>query len=155
VASMLHARLHMRENRRQLIELLEPGALCEQQILWNPPMDAEYPPFFMLYMGCTDALEEELGLAPADVRAVFCAEGMCAERGFMPTHNDPAWRQLAEGIDLPYENSMRIYHRGVVIPNKFLRDPRFAGWVTEILGRMVAHSDRLRGIGEGIVEHYC
>ena len=53
----LHARLQMRESRRLVQELLADPALFPAPVLWNPPMDAEYPPFFSLYLSCTDALE--------------------------------------------------------------------------------------------------
>jgi hypothetical protein len=36
----------------------------------------------------------------------------------------------------------------VFVHTKFLRDPRFPEWMREILERVVAHKDALRGIGE-------
>jgi dTDP-4-amino-4,6-dideoxygalactose transaminase len=142
----LHARLQMRENRRLVQELLADTALFPVPALWNPPMDAEHPPFFALYMSCTDALEEELGLSPEDLRVALWAEGVYAEPGFTPTHADPAWRHVTDGLDLSYEGSARVFERAVFIHAMWLRDARFPGWLREILERVVAHKDALRGI---------
>jgi hypothetical protein len=139
-----------RETRRQIQELITDGDVLPGDVLWNPPLDAEYPPFFSLYLSCTDALEERLGLSPKDLRIALCAEGIWAEPGFAPTHRDPAWRSHAEGHDLPYDGSGRVYDRAVFVHTKFLRHPRFADWLREIMERVVAHKDGLRGIGERI-----
>lgn len=144
----LHARLQMRESRRLVQELLADPTLFPAPVLWNPPMDAEYPPFFSLYMSCTDALEEELGLTPADLRAALTAEGIYSEPGFTPTHEDPAWKHVTEGLELSYAGSARVFERAVFIAAKWLRDPRFADWLGEMLARVVAHKDALRGVGE-------
>jgi dTDP-4-amino-4,6-dideoxygalactose transaminase len=144
----LHARLQMRENRRLIQELIADPALFGAPVLWNPPMDAEYPPFFSLYLSCTDALEEHLGLTPRDLRAALCAEGIWAEAGFTPTHQDPGWKHWTEGLDLSYAGSARVYERAVFVHTKFLRDPRFPEWMRETFERVVAHKDALRGIGE-------
>jgi dTDP-4-amino-4,6-dideoxygalactose transaminase len=151
----LHARLQMRENRRLVQELIADAGLFDTPVLWNPPMDAEYPPFFMLYMSCTDALEEELGLTPKDLRATFCAEGICVERGFTPTHQDPGWKHVTDGLDLSYAGSAHVFDRAVVMHTKFLRDPRLHGWMSEILERVVAHKDALRGIGANFTDSIC
>jgi dTDP-4-amino-4,6-dideoxygalactose transaminase len=148
----LHARLQMRESRRLIQELIADPELFEAPVLWNPPMDAEYPPFFSLYLSCTNALEEQLGLTPRDLRAALCAEGIWAEAGFTPTHQDPGWKHWTEGLDLSYAGSARVYDRAVFVHTKFLRDPRFAEWMREILERVVAHRDALRGIGERVPE---
>jgi dTDP-4-amino-4,6-dideoxygalactose transaminase len=140
----LHLRLQIRESRRLVQELLADAA----PFLWNPPMDAEYPPFFSLYMSCTDALEQELGLTPADLRAALTAEGVYAEPGFTPTHQDVAWRHVTEGLELSYAGSARTFDRAVFIAAKWLGDPRFPAWLREMLGRIVAHKDALRGVGE-------
>lgn len=151
----LHARLQARENRRLVQELLADRDLFDRPVLWNPPMDAEYPAFFTLYMSCTDALEEDLGLAPRDVRATFCAEGLCAERGFQPTHQDPDWKEWAEQSGLSYGGSARAFERAVVIHTKYVRDPRFYGWMRTILERIANHRDKLRGVGERVPESLC
>ena len=148
----LHARLQMRESRRLMQELIADPDLFETPVLWNPPMDAEYPPFFSLYMSCTDALEEQLGLTPRDLRAALCAEGIWAEAGFTPTHQDAGWKHWTEGLELSYAGSARVYERAVFVHTKFLRDPRFPEWMREILERVVAHKDALRGIGERVPE---
>ncbi|TDD67414.1 hypothetical protein E1262_19250 [Jiangella aurantiaca] len=145
----LHARLRMRENRRLIRELIADPGLFPVPVLWNPPPDAEYPPFFALYLSCTDALEAELGLTPKDLRVTLAAEGVWAEAGFTPTHRDPAWKQWADGVPLSYETSARVVDRAVFVHTKFLRDPRFPDVMGEILRRVVAHRDRLRGVGDG------
>lgn len=146
----LHDRLQMRENRRLVQELLVDPDLFGTPVLWNPPMDAEYPPFFSLYMSCTDALEQELGLSPEDLRVTLWAEGIYAEPGFTPTHMDPGWKHVTEGLDLTYAGSARVFDRAVFIHAMWLRDPRFSGWLREILERVVAHKDALRGIAETV-----
>jgi dTDP-4-amino-4,6-dideoxygalactose transaminase len=146
----LHARLQMRENRRLIQDLIVDPEVFDAPVLWNPPMDAEYPPFFSLYLCCTDALEEQLGLTPKDLRVALCAEGVWAEAGFTPTHQDPDWKHWTEGLDLPYAGSARVFERAVFVHTKFLRDPRFASWMREIFERVVAHKDALRGIGERV-----
>jgi dTDP-4-amino-4,6-dideoxygalactose transaminase len=151
----LHARLQARENRRLVQELITDVGLFDTPILWNPPMDAEYPPFFTLYMLCTDALEDELGVTPRDIRATFCAEGICAERGFKPTHQDPAWKHWTDGLDLSYAGSTRVHDRAVIMHTKYLRDPRLYSWISEILERVVEHKDALRGIGADLPESIC
>lgn len=145
----LHARLVMRENRRLIRLLIDDSSVFPEPVLWNPPPDAEYPPFFALYLSCTDALESSLGLTPKDLRVTLAAEGIWAEAGFTPTHLDPAWRQWADGVPLSYELSARVVERAVFVHTKFLRDPRFPDVLAEIFRRVVAHRDRLRGIGEG------
>jgi dTDP-4-amino-4,6-dideoxygalactose transaminase len=146
----LHARLQMRENRRLIQDLIVDPEVFDAPVLWNPPMDAEYPPFFSLHLSCTDALEEQLGVTPKDLRVALCAEGVWAEAGFTPTHQDPAWKHWTEGVDLPYAGSARVFERAVFVHTKFLRDPRFASWMREIFKRVVAHKDALRGIGERV-----
>ncbi len=146
----LHARLQARESRRQVAELLD--GLLDAELLWNPPTDSEYPPFFTFYPAPGEALEKELGLSPEDLRAAFCAEGICAERGFVQTHLDPPWRHHAEGVALPYERSANTYRRAFVIHNKFLRCPEFPEWSAEILKRIISHRDRLRGVADGVPE---
>jgi dTDP-4-amino-4,6-dideoxygalactose transaminase len=148
----LHGRLQIRENRRQVQELLADAALLPAPVLWNPPMDAEYPPFFCLYMSCADALEQELGLTPKDLRVAFTAEGIFTEAGFTPTHQDVAWRHVTEGLDLSYAGSARVYERALFIAPKWLRDARFPEWLHEMLERIVAHKDALQGIGERMPE---
>ncbi len=148
----LHGRLQIRENRRLVQELLADTTLLPAPILWNPPTDAEYPPFFSLYMSCTDALEGELGLTPKDLRIALTAEGIFTEAGFTPTHQDVAWRHVTEGLDLSYAGSARAFERAVFIAAKWLREPRFPEWLEEMLGRVVAHKDALRGIGERFPE---
>ncbi|WP_129666357.1 DegT/DnrJ/EryC1/StrS family aminotransferase [Phytoactinopolyspora endophytica] len=148
----LHARLQARENRRLIGELIADSSMFGAPVLWNPPLDAEYPPFFSLYMLCTDALEENLGLSPKDLRVTLCAEGIWAEAGFTPTHQDLAWRHCTEALDLSYEVSARVYERAVFVHTKFLRHPSFPEWMSEILGRVAAHKDSLRGIGEIVPE---
>jgi dTDP-4-amino-4,6-dideoxygalactose transaminase len=148
----LHARLQARENRRLVRELITDAGMFPTPVLWNPPLDAEYPPFFSLYLSCTDALEEEFGLTPKDLRVTLCAEGIWAEAGFTPTHQDPAWRHCTEGLHLSYGGSARVYDRAVFVHTKFLRDPGFPVWMSEILERVMAHKDALRGIGETIPE---
>jgi len=144
----LHGRLQIRENRRLVQELLADTTVLPAPVLWNPPTDAEYPPFFALYLLCTDALEAELGLAPRDLHAAFAAEGIGCWSGFTPTHQDPAWRHVTEGLDLPYAGSARVFERTIFIEPKWLREPRFPEWLREILERIVAHKDALHGIGE-------
>jgi hypothetical protein len=146
----LHDRLQMRENRRQVQQLITDPGLFPTPFLWNPPIDAEYPPFFALYMACTEALEEELGLTPGDLRVVFWTEGIYAEPGFTPTHMDPAWKHVAIGRGLSYEGSRRVVERAVFIHAMWLRHPGFPTWLSEILHRVVEHKDGLRGIGEAI-----
>lgn len=146
----LHARLQMRESRRLVRELLADEGLFPAPVLWNPPMDAEYPPFFSLYMSCTDALEEELGLSPEDLRVTLWAEGIYAEPGFTPTHADPAWKHVTKGLDLSYPGSLRVFDRAVFMHAMWLRDPRFPDWLREILERVVAHKDALRGISKTV-----
>jgi dTDP-4-amino-4,6-dideoxygalactose transaminase len=148
----LHARLQMRENRRLIQEMVGDPGLFDAPVLWNPPMDAEYPPFFSLYLSCTDELEASLGLTPRDVRVALCAEGIWAEAGFTPTHQDPAWKHCTEGLDLSYEGSARVFERAVFVHTKFLRHPRFPEWMRESLERVIAHKDALRGIGERVPE---
>lgn len=144
----LHGRLQIRENRRLVQELLADTTLTSAPILWNPPMDAEYPPFFSLYLSCTDALEQELGLTPRDLRATLTAEGIFSEPGFTPTHQDVAWKHVTEGLDLSYAGSAHTFERAVFIAAKWLREPSFPEWLREILDRIVAHKDALRGVGE-------
>ena len=144
----LHARLQIRENRRLVQELLADASLLPAPVLWNPPMDAEYPPFFALYLSCTDALEQELGLTPRDLRAVLAADGIGCWTGFTPTHQDPAWRHVTDGLDLPYAGSARAFERTIFIEAKWLREPCFPQWLREVFGRIVAHKDALRGVGE-------
>jgi dTDP-4-amino-4,6-dideoxygalactose transaminase len=151
----LHARLQMRENRRLVQELLADPALFPTPVLWNPPMDAEYPPFFSLYLSCTDALEDQLGLTPSDLRAALTAEGIYSEAGFTPTHQDVAWRHVTEGLDLRYPGSARVFDRAVYMSGKWLRDPRFGDWLREMLARVVAHKDALRGIGAKVPKSIC
>ncbi len=139
------ARLQAREGRRQVRQFL-----ADTPVLWNAPMDVEFPPFFMFQLVATDALEEQLGMSPQDIRAIFSAEGMTAEQGFTPTHLDPAWRQVAEGHGLSYEESARLYDRSVIVAGKFQRDPRFADWTAAILEKAIAHKDRLRGISDSM-----
>lgn len=146
----LHDRLQMRESRRLVQELLVDPSLFPTPLLWNPPMDAEYPPFFSLYMSCTDALEEVLGLSPEDLRVVMWTEGIHAEPGFTPTHMDEGWRHLTAGGELSYEGSARVFDRAVFMHAKWLRDPRCAEWLREIFTRVVAHKDALRGIARTI-----
>jgi hypothetical protein len=148
----MHARLQARENRRLIRELITDPGVFPTPVLWNPPVDAEYPPFFSLYLSCTDALEEELGLAPKDLRVTLAAEGIWAEAGFTPTHQDTAWRHCAEGLDLSYSGSARVFARAVFVHTKFLRDQRFPTWMSKILERIVAHKDALRGIGKTMPE---
>jgi dTDP-4-amino-4,6-dideoxygalactose transaminase len=148
----LHARLQMRENRRLIGELIADPDLFDVPVLWNPPCDAEYPPFFSLYLSCTDALEEALGLTPKDLRVALCAEGIWAEAGFTPTHQDPGWKHWTAGLDLSYEGSARVFERAIFVHTKFLRDPRFPGWMRESLERVLAHKDALRGIGDRVPE---
>jgi dTDP-4-amino-4,6-dideoxygalactose transaminase len=143
----LHDRLQARENRRLIRELVGDPSVVPTPILWNPPVDAEFPPFFSLYLSCTDALEEELGLTPKDLRVALAAEGIWAEAGFTPTHKDPAWRHCTEGLDLPYERSARVQDRAVFVHTKFLRHPAFPSWLAEALARVEVHKDVLRGIG--------
>jgi dTDP-4-amino-4,6-dideoxygalactose transaminase len=146
----LHARLQARENRRLIGELVSGGGVLPPGVLWNPPTDAEYPPFFCLYLSCLDALEEELGLSPKDLRVALCAEGIWAEGGFTPTHQDPAWRHWADGLELPYEGSARVFDRALFVHTKFLRDPQFPGWLSDVFERVLAHKDALRGLGEKV-----
>ncbi|NED97110.1 hypothetical protein G1H11_17565 [Phytoactinopolyspora alkaliphila] len=146
------ARVQARENRRRVQQLLAEPGLFGVPILWNAPMDAEFPPFFMFQMVATEELEEELGLSPADMRAIFCAEGMEAERGFTPTHRDPAWRHVAEGHELSYEGSAHLFKKSVIVGGKYLRDPRFVDWITAIFEKVVAYKDRLRGVGDTMPE---
>ena len=148
----LHGRLQIRENRRLVQELLADRSLTPAPILWNPPMDAEYPPFFSLYLSCTDALEEELGLTPRDLRVALTAEGIFSEAGFTPTHRDVAWKHVTEGLDLSYDGSARTFERAVFIAAKWLREPRFPEWLQAMLERIVAHKDALRGVGERFPE---
>lgn len=142
----LHDRLQMRESRRRIQELITDPALFPAPILWNPPLDAEYPPFFSLYLSTTDALEQDHGLTPEDLRTALWAEGIHAEPGFTPTHLDPGWKHLTADLDLTYDGSKRVYDRAVFMHAKWLRDPRFADWFAEILQRVIAHKDQLRGI---------
>jgi hypothetical protein len=79
-------------------------------------------------------------------------EGMWAEPGFTPTHQDPGWKHWTEGLDLSYAGSARVYERAVFVHTKFLRHPRFPEWMREIFERIVAHKDALRGIGERVPE---
>ncbi len=151
----LHARLQMRESRRLVNELIADSDLFPTPVLWNPPIDAEYPPFFSLYLSCTDALEGELGLTPRDLRAVFCAEGIFAEPGFTPTHQDIGWKHVTEGLDLSYTGSARVFDRAVFMHAKWLRDPRFPDWMRETLERVVTHKDALRGIAEALPDPVC
>jgi dTDP-4-amino-4,6-dideoxygalactose transaminase len=144
----LHARLQARENRRLIRELITDAGLFPTPVLWNPEPDAEYPPFFSLYLSCTDALEDELGLTPKDLRVTLAAEGIWAEAGFTPTHQVPAWRHCADGHGLSYAESARVYARALFVHTKFLRAPGFPGWLSEIFERLLAHKDALRGIGE-------
>ncbi len=144
----LHTRLQARENRRLMRELINDTTLFPAPVLWNPPLDAEWPPHFSLYFNCTDALEEELGLTPRDLRVTLFAEGMWSEAGFTPTHLDPGWRHHAEGLDLPFENSARVFQRALFIHTKFLRHPRFPEWMHDIFEGIVAHKDALKGIGQ-------
>ena len=146
----LHDRLQMRESRRRVQELLTDQSLFSTPVLWNPPMDAEYPPFFSLYLSCTDALEEDLGLSPEDVRIALWAEGIYAEPGFTPTHMDVGWKHLTEGLDLSYQGSTRVFDRAVFVHAMWLRDPRFPEWLHDILERVVAHKDALRGISRTV-----
>ena len=148
----LHARLLVRENRRLIRELIADADLFATPVLWNPPVDAEYPPFFSLHLSCTDALEDLLGLTPRDLRVALAAEGIWAEAGFTPTHQDDAWKHHTEGLELSYAGSARVFERAVFVHTKFLRDPRFPGWMREGLERIVAHKDALRGIGERVPE---
>lgn len=146
----LHERLQMRENRRLVQGLLSDKSLFPAPVLWNPPLDAEYPPFFSLYLSCLDALEQELGLSPEDLRVVLWAEGIHAEPGFRPTHMDPGWKHVAEDAGLTYQGSARVFERAVFVHAKWLRDPRFPDWLHKIFQRVQAHKDALRGIGERV-----
>ena len=145
-----HVRLQARENRRQIQELINDRSVFDVPLMWNAPMEEAYPPFFMFQLMATEALEEELGLTPQDVRAVWCAEGMFTEQGFTPTHLDPAWKHHAVGHDLSYTGSKHVYDRSLLVHTKFQRDPRFPEWIRRMLESIVEHKDRLRGIGDRV-----
>jgi dTDP-4-amino-4,6-dideoxygalactose transaminase len=148
------AALQARESRRRIQELLVDTGLFPTPVLWNAPM-SEFPPFFMLQMVASDALEQELGVTPADVRAFFTTEGMCAERGFEPTHQDSAWKHVAEGHGLTYDVSARLYERSVIVHGRFLRDRRCADWVAQILERLIANKEKVRGLSASVPESPC
>jgi dTDP-4-amino-4,6-dideoxygalactose transaminase len=148
----LHARLQARDNRRIIRDLINDANMFPTPVLWNPEPDAEYPPFFALYLSCTDALKDELGLTPKDLRVTLAAEGIWAEGGFTPTHQDPAWKHHTQGHNLPYAESAEVFERAVFIHTKFLRDPRFPQWIREILERIINHKDALHGIGAALAE---
>lgn len=148
----LYARLQMRENRRQIQELILDPELFARPVLWNPEKDAEYPPFFSLFLSCTEALEQDLGLTPRDLRATIAAEGMWSEPGFRPTHQDPMWRHHTQGLDLGYGTSAEVYDRALFIHTKFVRHPEFVQWMRRILERVVEYAAQLRGVGDTVPE---
>lgn len=47
-------RLQARENRRLIREMIHDTTLFPAPVLWNPPLDAEWPPRFSLYCSCTE-----------------------------------------------------------------------------------------------------
>jgi dTDP-4-amino-4,6-dideoxygalactose transaminase len=146
----LHHRLQVRENRRAITELVQDSDLFSAPILWVPPPDAEYPPFFCLYMLCTDALEREFGMSPADLRTVLIAEGIWAEAGFTPTHLDPAWHGYADATGLSYPGSAQVHDRAIFIHNKFLRHPDFPTWLAEVFAKIPEHKSDLAGISKRV-----
>ncbi|MEW1589074.1 DegT/DnrJ/EryC1/StrS family aminotransferase [Micromonospora vinacea] len=146
----MHSRLQVRESRRLVTNLVQDPGLFSTPVLRVPPMDAEYPPFFSLHMECTAALEDELGLTPDDLRVALTAEGIWAEAGFVPTHQDPAWQDTAARAGLTYQGSTRVYERAIFIHNKFMRHPDFATWMAEILERVKDHAGELAGISKRI-----
>jgi dTDP-4-amino-4,6-dideoxygalactose transaminase len=146
----LHHRLQVRENRRVITELVQDSGLFPAPVLWVPPPDAEYPPFFCLYMLCTAALESEFGMSPADLRTVLTAEGIWAEEGFTPTHRDPAWRACADDVGLSYPGSALVHDRAIFIHNKFLRHPDFPAWFAAVFAKIVEHRGDLAGISERV-----
>lgn len=146
----MHSRLQVRENRRIVTGLVQDSGLFPTQVLKVPPTDAEYPPFFSLHMECTDALEEELGLTPEDLRIAITAEGIWAEAGFVPTHLDPAWHDRIADVGLTYPGSTRVYERAIFMHNKFLRHPDFPAWMGEILQRIKDNAGKLAGISERV-----
>jgi dTDP-4-amino-4,6-dideoxygalactose transaminase len=138
----LHARLQARQNRRVADQVINDPTRFATPIVWNPPMDAEYPPFYMYYLTCSKELESEYGLTPTALRAIFTAEGLYAEAPFVPGHQDPAWSEWSAGRRFPIAADIR--ERGMIIHTKHLRDPEFPAWIGEILDRVVAHRDALR-----------
>lgn len=146
----LYSRLQVRENRRLVTSLVRDPGLFPTPVLWVPPTDAEYPPFFCLYMECTDALEGELGLTPDDLRIALTAEGIWAEAGFVPTHLDPAWHDRVADVGLTYAGSTRVHERAVFIHNKYLRHPDFPTWLAQIFDRVKDHAGELAGISKRV-----
>lgn len=146
----LHHRLQVRENRRAITELVQDSDLFSAPILWVPPLDAEYPPFFCLYMLCTDALEREFGMSPADLRTVLSSEGIWAEAGFTPTHLDPAWHGHADATGLSYPGSAQVHDRAIFIHNKFLRHPDFPTWLAKVFAKIIEHKSDLAGISKRV-----
>jgi dTDP-4-amino-4,6-dideoxygalactose transaminase len=147
----LHDRLVVRENRRLITEMVGSGRVASPSAwLWVPPADAEYPPFFCLFMECLDSLEDELGLSPDDLRTTLIAEGVWAEAGYAPTHMDPAWSSVVADRGLTYDGAMRVHDRAIFVHNKYMRHPNFASWMGEILLRVQTHAGELSGIAERV-----
>lgn len=144
----LHYRLQVRENRRVITDLVRDRGRFPTPVLWVPPVDAEYPPFFCLYMLCTEALEDEWGLTPDDLRLALTAEGIWAEAGFTPTHQDPAWSTCVGGAELSYPGSTLVHDRAIFIHNKFLRHPDFPVWLDRVFEKIREHKGDLAGIAE-------
>jgi dTDP-4-amino-4,6-dideoxygalactose transaminase len=145
----LHDRLIVRENRRIITEAVSAGDdVSPTPWLWVPPTDAEYPPFFCLFMECLDSMEEEVGISPEDLRVALIAEGIWAEAGYAPTHMDPAWAPVVADRGLSYDGAQRVHERAVFVHNKYMRHPDFADWMREILLRVRRHAHEVRGAAE-------
>jgi dTDP-4-amino-4,6-dideoxygalactose transaminase len=143
----LHDRLIVRENRRKITEALSNGDdVSSTPWLWVPPTDAEYPPFFCLFMECLDSMEEEVGISPEDLRVALIAEGVWAEAGYAPTHMDPAWAHVVADRGLTYTGAQRVHDRAIFVHNKYMRHPKFAEWMLEILRRIRLHASEVRGV---------
>lgn len=147
----LHDRLIVRENRRKITEAVSGGDdVSSTPWLWVPPVDAEYPPFFCLFMECLDSLELEVGISPDDLRVALIAEGVWAEAGYAPTHMDPAWAGVVADRGLSYSGAQRVHDRAIFVHNKYMRHPDFAEWMIEILLRVRHHADDVRGVANRV-----
>jgi len=151
----LHDRLIVRENRRRITIAVSQGdEVSATPWLWVPPVDAEYPPFFCLFMECLDSMEQEVGISPDDLRVALIAEGVWAEAGYAPTHMDPAWAGVVADRGLSYNGAQRVHDRAIFVHNKYMRHPDFADWMSEILLRVRHHADEIRGVAERVGERH-
>jgi|GEM_PF-3501541 len=151
----LHDRLIVRENRRKITMALSEGdEVSATPWLWVPPVDAEYPPFFCLFMECLDSMEQEVGISPDDLRVALIAEGVWAEAGYAPTHMDPAWAGVVADRGLSYDGAQRVHDRAIFVHNKYMRHPDFADWMSQILLRVRHHADDVRGVAKRVGERH-